>query len=191
MSSLEFTCRFDSASEPFIVKVRQIVESISNRDSMALAQYGIQPEGLPSRMDLEAAGDQMVLSTSAGSEVALSFFDELVSALESAGATALYARLFDSASGGVQVWRCPDNEDDDIDLDGADILFLGDMEEDIDEMKELAQEMGVVHDEWHEQISLVVLGQNIAPAEMSKILKTGVRTITEDQFWDYIADEPM
>ena len=84
-----------------------------------------------------------------------------------------------------------DTDDDDIDLDGADILFLGDMEEDIDEMKELAQEMGVVHDEWHEQISLVVLGQNIAPAEMSKILKTGVRTITEDQFWDYIADEPM
>jgi|GEM_PF-2211348 hypothetical protein len=151
----------------------------------------IKSDDLPSRMDLEAAGDQMVLSTSAGSEVALSFFDELVSALESAGATALYARLFDSSSGGVQVWRYPDNEDDDIDLDGADILFLGDMEEDIDEMKELAQEMGVVHDEWHEQISLVVLGQNIAPAEMSKILKTGVRTITEDQFWDYIADEPM
>ena len=151
----------------------------------------IKSDDLPSRMDLEAAGDQMVLSTSAGSEVALSFFDELVSALESAGATALYARLFDSSSGGVQVWRFPDNEDDDIDLDGADILFRGDMEEDIDEMKELAQEMGVVHDEWHEQISLVVLGQNIAPAEMSKILKTGVRTITEDQFWDYIADEPM
>ena len=44
---------------------------------------------------------------------------------------------------------------------------------------------------YHRFKSLVVLGQNIAPAEMSKILKTGVRTITEDQFWDYIADEPM
>jgi len=77
----------------------------------------IKSDDLPSRMDLEAAGDQMVLSTSAGSEVALSFFDELVSALESAGATALYARLFDSSSGGVQVWRYPDNEDDDIELD--------------------------------------------------------------------------
>ena len=117
MSSLEFTRRLDSVSEPFAEKVSQIVEFISNRDSSALAQYGIQSEGLPSRMDLEAVGDQMVLSTSAGSEVALSFFDELVSALESAGATALYARLFDSSSGGVQVWRCPDNEDNDIDLD--------------------------------------------------------------------------
>lgn len=191
MSSLEFTCRLESVSEPFAAKVSQIVESISKRNATALAQYGIQSEGLPNRMDLEAAGDQIILSTSTGSEVPLTFFDELVSALESDGATALYARLFDSSSGGVQVWRIPDNEDDDFDLEGAEILFLGDMEEGVEEMKELADELGVVHDEWNEQVSLVVMGQNIESVEMSKILKAGVHTITEDQFWEYIADEPM
>lgn len=81
------------------------------------------------------------------------------------------------------MWRCPENEDNDFELDGADILFLSDMEEELQEMIELVEDLGTVHDGLNEQVNLAVLGSNVDPELLSRILKANVQTIIEDQFW--------
>ncbi|RLU02085.1 MAG: hypothetical protein D9N11_11015 [Ketobacter sp.] len=191
MSSLEFTCHIESVSDSLAVSIKAMVDAVSKRDAAALAQYGITTEGIPKNITLEIDSDEMVLSTSSGSEVELSFFDELVDALESAGATEYHARLFDSSSGGVLVWRLPHDAGDEIELDGADFLFLGDMEEERQEMLELAEDLGTVHDDFSEQVNLVVLGSNVDPEQLSRIAKSKIQTITEDQFWEYLSDQTM
>lgn len=191
MSSLEFTCHIESVSDSLAVTIQAMVDAVSKQDTKALSEYGIVSEGIPKTITLEVGSDQVVLSTSSGSEVALSFFDELMDALKTAGATEFHARLFDSSSGGVLVWRLPHDAGDEIELDGADFLFLGDMEEELQEMLELAEDLGIVHDDLSEQVNLVVLGSNVDPEQMSKILKANIQTITEDQFWEYLSDQTM
>ena len=168
-----------------------MVDAISKRDAKALSEYGIVSVGLPKTITLEVDSDQVVLSTSSGSEVELSFFDELVDALTAAGATKFHARLFDSSSGGVLVWRLPRDEGDEIELDGADFLFLGDMEKELQEMVELAEGLGTVHDELNEQVNLVVMGSNVESEQLDRIVKSNIKTITEDQFWEYLSDQTM
>ena len=168
-----------------------MVDAVSKQDTKALAEYGIVSESIPKTITLEVGSDQVVLSTSSGSEVALSFFDELVDALKAAGATEFHARLFDSSSGGVLVWRLPHDAGDEIELDGADFLFLGDMEEDLQEMMELAEGLGTVHAEMNEQVNLVVLGSNVESEQLSRMVKFNIKTITEAQFWEYLSDQTM
>lgn len=191
MSSLEFTCHIESVSDSLAVTIQAMVDAVSKQDTKALAEYGIVSESIPKTITLEVGSDQVVLSTSSGSEVALSFFDELVDALKAAGATEFHARLFDSSSGGVLVWRLPHDAGDEIELDGADFLFLGDMEEDLQEMMELAEGLGTVHAEMNEQVNLVVLGSNVESEQLSRMVKFNIKTITEAQFWEYLSDQTM
>lgn len=193
MSKLEFTCHIESVSEPLTENLEKIVDAVATHDAQVLAQHGIITAGIPSSMALHIDPDQIVLSTSSGTEVELSFFDELVSALVSAGATEFHARLIDPSSGGVLVWRQPGNEGDEIELAGADFLFLGDMKGDLQEMIELAENLGSVHDEMNEQVNLVVVGRNVMAEELSRVVnaQANTKTITEDQFWEYLSDQTM
>lgn len=139
------------------------------------------------RIDLSLHHDELLEAViEVGSSVPLEFFEALVKRLESIPDIQFKARLFDSSSGGVATWGC----DDDIDLDGKNILLVGEMAEDLEDMHDLVESVGQLHHILMHDTDIVVAGENADEDLLAEAKSQGVAVITEDEFWDFIANQP-
>ena len=86
-------------------------------------------------LDLGASDGAVTLTGELSGAVPLAFFEMLVDYIDTLSDGQFHARLFDSSSGGVVSWGL----DDLPDIEGKVITFIGDFQEELDELIELAK----------------------------------------------------
>lgn len=115
------------------------------------------------------------------SEVNIEFYDKLIEFFDREGVEKYHARLFDTSSGGVQVWDKPEM---DLDLNKAKVYLLGDFDDE-DDLQENLEGMGSNITNSIDECDLVVVGEN---ADINLFKKANVRCpaiILENDIWDY------
>lgn len=132
--------------------------------------------------DLLADGDCTLLQIDAGSRAALEAFDHLVELLDEAGVEQYHASLFDSSSGGRQVWDKPEK---DIEFDEAKVFLMGEFDDE-DEVKETLEGMGAEFADSLEACTLVVVGENADAVILARAEKQGLTLLPADEVDDYV-----
>lgn len=179
MSSQQFTC---VVSQSVNDASQLLTEIIAGRTPF----YG--EARLPDKVALANTSGQVTLRFETPSSVEFEFFDALVEKLKALSGVEFKARLFDSSSGGTHVWQVP--EESALELDDKNVVFLGDMEEDIDEMLEIAEGFCEVQEALDDDTEVVVLGHNVADAVRNEIETRQLAVMSEAEFWEYIEDLP-
>ncbi len=133
--------------------------------------------------DLDKGGFE--LFSQFGAEVDFGVFEKVASILDDTTGVEYKARLFDSSSGGVQLWS---NLEDDIDLNEKRIIFLGFDDEELDEMKDLVEDDAQVFSVLDKGIDVAVLGSAVSESEMGFLSENSIECISEQEFWEYISD---
>lgn len=192
MSSQHFTCTVTHSTEEVakvLMDLQHWLERLPSAEALDRVNLllGGNFDYLP-RIDLSIQTNASILvAFDAGSSVPLALFEAVVGKMESFPNTEFKARLFDSSSGGIAVWGSAIEE---IDFFGKKVLFVGEMDEVLEEMQELAADLGQVQENLAEDTDILVVGHGVDPNLLQKAKGQGVLILTEDEFWEQIADAP-
>jgi NAD-dependent DNA ligase len=191
MSSQEFTCHVwsgvDDAKEYF-ASLKKVFVQLPVAAALTLLNEMLETdfETLP-HLDLQLnLGDELHAHAEFGSEVPYALIEAVVAGLEAIGGIEFKARYFDSSSGGINVW----GDCDDIELDGKNILLLGDMAEELEYLQEMVEGFGELQEALDEDTEVVILGNNPDTKILALAKNQGVEFITEDQFLEQVSLEP-
>jgi NAD-dependent DNA ligase len=191
MSSQEFTCHVwsgvDDASEYF-ASLKQMFIQLPAEGSLNSVNemLGTGFETLP-RLNLQLrAGDDLEIRAEFGSEVPYELIEAVITGLEGIEAVEYKARYFDSSSGGVNTW----GDYEDFDLDGKNILLMGDMSEEREYIQEMVEGIGELQDELDDDTEVIILGANPDADILVAAKEQGVALMTEEQFLEYLSIQP-
>ncbi|MCE3239248.1 MAG: hypothetical protein K0R24_2229 [Gammaproteobacteria bacterium] len=191
MSSQEFTCHVwsgvDDASEYF-ASLKQMFIQLPAEGSLNSVNemLGTGFETLP-RLNLQLrAGDDLEIRAEFGSEVPYELIEAVITGLEGIEAVEYKARYFDSSSGGVNTW----GDYEDFDLDGKNILLMGDMSEERQYIQEMVEGIGELQDELDDDTEVIILGANPDADILVAAKEQGVALMTEEQFLEYLSIQP-
>ncbi len=191
MSSQEFTCYVwsgvDDAKEYF-ASLKMMFIQLPAEDALEFINDFLRTnfETLP-RLDLQIrAGDELEVRAEFGSEVPYELIEAVVIGLEAIEGVEYKARYFDSSSGGVNTW----GDYEDFDLDGKNILLVGDMSEELEYIQEMVEGIGELKDELDENTEVIILGANPDANILAVAKDQGVVLVTEEQFLEYISAQP-
>lgn len=191
MSSQEFTCHVwsgvDNAKEYFASLKRMFIQ-LPAEDALEFINdfLGTDFETLP-RLDLQIrVDDELEVRAEFGSEVPYELIEAVITGLEAIEAVEYKARYFDSSSGGVNTW----GDYEDFDLDGKNILLVGDMSEEREYIQEMVEGIGELQDELDEDTEVIILGANPDVDILAAAKEQGVELVTEEQFLEYISTQP-
>ena len=199
MSSLEFDYQ---ATLPESVELKTIAACLcayANGDLNAknqLASINITIPLLsritPSDLSIESSDNELTLHISAAPSIELSLFDQFVELLESHGVQQYRAKLFDTSSGGGQLWEKPEYlAAEEFDIQGKTILILGDTEEPYDEIVDILEGYEVTIEETlTDDTQLVIVGNDADSDVLNDVKKREIPILTEDDFWDLVESEP-
>lgn len=194
MSSLSFKCLISDGLEE-VVEFVGLLRSVGKaRDPELLSKvkrwlgkdecYKIPPF----TFEVEQRDKTLEFSLETGTSVGIDLFSDIVSVLSSFSNVHFRAVLFDSATNGVQVWEIP--EKDPLEIENKHILFCGEMEDDLDDMKELVADICTIQDVMDQYTEVLVVGHNVDQAVLHNAQKNGVTIYTEHEFWEYIEELP-
>lgn len=133
-------------------------------------------------LDLDASDGAVTLTGGVSGAVPLGFFEKLVDYIDTLSDGQFHARLFDSGSGGVESWGL----DDLPDIEGKAITFVGDFQEELDELIELANSLGRYEAEVSSATEILVLGEDPDASSLEKANTLKIPCITEEDFWDIV-----
>jgi NAD-dependent DNA ligase len=147
---------------------------------------------VPSDISIKSRDNELTLHISAAPSVELSLFDKFVELLESHGVQQYRAKLFDTTSGGGQLWEKPEHlAAEEYDIQGKTILILGDTEEPYDEIVDILEGYEVTMDETlTDDTQLVIVGNDADSDVLSDVKNRAIPILTEDDFWDLVESEP-
>lgn len=191
MSSQEFTCHVwsgvDNAREYFFSLKKLFLQLPADSALESINDLlGTDFETLP-YFDLQMhAADELEIRAEFGSEVPYELIEAVVTNLETIDDVEYKARYFDSSSGGVNTW----GDYEDFELDGKNILLVGDMSEELEYIQEMVEVTGELQDELDEDTEVIILGANPDTDILSAAKKQGVVLVTEEQFLEYISCQP-
>lgn len=192
MSSLEFTATlFIDGTHPArgvlsqLAKLRSNVDPIHCKEALAnLEAGGIDGEliALCTRhsVAMKAEDDSLWLQLQTGSDTPLERFGKFQDLFECLGVEHYHARLFDSSSGGIQIWEKPEQA---VDFSDAKVYLLGQFDED-DEVNEKLEELGAELVDDLDDSTLVIVGVNPDPGLLHSAKIKGIPIITEEKMWD-------
>ena len=191
MSSQEFTCHVwsgvDDAKEYF-ASLKQMFLELPSMDALEGLNNLLETdfETLP-RLDLQIhASDELEVRAEFGSEVPYELIEAVITGLEAIEAVEYKARYFDSSSGGVNTW----GDYEDFDLDGKNILLMGDMSEEREYIQEMVEGIGELQDELDDDTEVIILGANPDADILVAAKEQGVALMTEEQFLEYLSIQP-
>ena len=191
MSSQEFTCHVwsgvDDAKEYFST-LKKLLIQLPATDALEGLNNLLETnfETLP-RLDLQIrTGDELEVRAEFGSEVPYELIEAVITGLEAIGEVEYKARYFDSSSGGVNSW----GDYEDFDLEGKNILLVGDMYEELEYIQEMVEVTGALQDELNEDTEVIILGVNPDANTLAVAKEQGVVLVTEEQFLEYLSDQP-
>ncbi|MGD8594473.1 MAG: hypothetical protein PVF82_16705 [Gammaproteobacteria bacterium] len=199
MSSLEFDYQ---ATLPESVELKTIAACLctyANGDLNAknqLASINITIPLLsritPSDLSIESSDNELTLHISAAPSIELSLFDQFVELLESHGVQQYRAKLFDTSSGGGQLWEKPEYlAAEEFDIQGKTILILGDTEEPYDEIVDILEGYEVTIEETlTDDTQLVIVGSDADSDVLNEVKKRAISILNENDFWDLVESEP-
>ena len=133
-------------------------------------------------LDLGASDGAVTLTGELSGAVPLAFFEMLVDYIDTLSDGQFHARLFDSSSGGVVSWGL----DDLPDIEGKVITFIGDFQEELDELIELANSLGRYQAELSHLTEILVIGDDPDAGIVEKANTLKTPCITEEDFWDIV-----
>jgi len=177
MSSQEFSAQIVNAHEQTVEACMQQLIS-KDESSPAYASLDEMPDGIDIGLIIEEG--VTTLQVEFGSSVEFEFFEHVYQTLESAGAEFNSVSLFDSSCGGSHVFES--NFDLDINLDGKCIVFLGAMEEELEDMIELLNDP-IVQTEVGADTKVVVIGSDVDSEQLAQAKSLNTLMITEAHFW--------
>lgn len=191
MSSQEFTCHVwfgvDDA-KVYFSSLQKIFSELPAESALKALNNLLKTdfESLPC-LDLQIhASDELEVRAEFGSEVPYELIDAVVAGLEAIEEVEYKARYFDSSSGGVNFW----GEYDDLDLDGKNILLVGEMSEELEYIREMVEVTGELQDELDEDTEVIILGANPDLTILAAAKKQGVELVSEEQFLEYLSIQP-
>ena len=191
MSSQEFTCHVwsgvDDAKEYF-ASLKQMFIQLPAENALELINNLLETnfETL-SRLDLKIrTGDELEVRAEFGSEVPYELIEAVITGLEAIVEVEYKARYFDSSSGGVNTW----GDYEDFDLEGKNILLVGDMSEELEYIQEMVEGIGELQGELDENTEVIILGANPDAATLAAAKEQGVVLVTEEQFLEYLSIQP-
>jgi NAD-dependent DNA ligase len=191
MSSQEFTCHVwsgvDDAKEYF-ASLKQMFIQLPAENALELINNLLETnfETL-SRLDLKIrTGDELEVRAEFGSEVPYELIEAVITGLEAIEEVEYKARYFDSSSGGVNTW----GDYEDFDLEGKNILLVGDMSEELEYIQEMVEGIGELQGELDENTEVIILGANPDAATLAAAKEQGVVLVTEEQFLEYLSIQP-
>jgi NAD-dependent DNA ligase len=199
MSSLEFDYQ---ATLPESVELKTIAlclcayanGDLNAKDQLVSKNIPIQllERIVPSDISIKSRDNELTLHISAAPSVELSLFDKFVELLESHGVQQYRAKLFDTTSGGGQLWEKPEHlAAEEYDIQGKTILILGDTEEPYDEIVDILEGYEVTMDETlTDDTQLVIVGNDADSDVLSDVKNRAIPILTEDDFWDLVESEP-
>lgn len=191
MSSQEFTCHVwsgvDNAREYFFSLKKMFLQLPTDSALKSVNDLlGTDFETLPC-FDLQMrADDELEIRAEFGSEVPYELIEAVITNLETIDDVEYKARYFDSSSGGVNTW----GDYEDFELDGKNILLVGDMSEELEYIQEMVEGIGELQDELNEDTEMIILGANPDVDILSAAKNQGVVLVTEEQFLEYISCQP-
>ena len=199
MSSLEFDYQ---ATLPESAEINTIVACLcayANGDIAAKNQLASKDFHItlleriaPSDISIQSRDTRLTLHISAAPSVELSLFEKFVELLESYGVQQYRAKLFDTSSGGGQLWEKPEHlAAEEYDIQGKTILILGDTEEPYDEIVDILEGYEVTIEETlTDDTQLVIVGNDADSDVLNDVKKREIPILTEDDFWDLVESEP-
>lgn len=159
----------------------EVWEQLSAKLSGTAVSADFLPQLRSSSVDVQATDTGLALYLDQGSEVSYRFFEDLVCLFEALEIEQYHARLFDSSSGGSQVWDQPPRE---LEFEDSRIFLLGDFDEE-DEVPELVEGLGATLVDRVEGADIVVLGSQADPAIVAEANRLGKLILSEDELGDY------
>lgn len=139
-------------------------------------------ELLSEKISLTVEQDRAWLEIDAGSDVSLDFFIELMSLIEQLEVEQYNARLFDTASGGCQVWDQPELE---IEINEARVCLLGEFDPD-GEVAESLEKSGAMRVDTLDDCTLAVVGFAADPDMLKDASRRCIPIISEEALHDYL-----
>ena len=134
------------------------------------------------RMLLAQADESLSLRFEVGSSVPVSFFEALIDYFDQQGVERYHASLFDSSSGGAQVWDKPEL---DIELWKSRIYLLGEFDPEEELEESLAGEQATLVDTLSE-CNLVIVGEDPDLELLKQVHELNITVVTEEDIWDYM-----
>lgn len=191
MSSQEFTCQVWSGvdgAKKYFSSLKQAFIELPAADALEELNNLLETDfdTLPSLELQIRAGDQLDVRAEFGSEVPYELIEAVITGLEAIEEVEYKARYFDSSSGGVNFW----GDYDDLDLDGKNILLLGDMSEELEYIQEMVEVNGELQDELSDDTEVIILGANPDADILAAAKEQGVELVTEEQFLEYLSIQP-
>jgi NAD-dependent DNA ligase len=146
----------------------------------------------PSDISIQSRDTRLTLHISAAPSIELSLFDQFVELLESHGVQQYRAKLFDTSSGGGQLWEKPEYlAAEEFNIQGKTILILGDTEEPYDEIVDILEGYEVTIEETlTDDTQLVIVGNDADSDVLNDVKEREIPILTEDDFWDLVESEP-
>lgn len=194
MSSLYFDCAVTSSISEAEALFGLLYEACCNRDPKSRSKVIelLQKEDdyeLPFMdFSLSKSDAELSLNFEAPPSFDIDFFDDIICALEKIPDIHFKARLFDSSSGGAQIWRKP--EQPPMDLEGKRLVFAGEMESDLDEMLEFAEDVAIVQESLDGDTEVLVVGSNVDASILKKAADNNITVYSEEDFLDYFQYSP-
>ena len=192
MSSMIFTAKLDVEATHNIRSFYTLFSEFKKADNTGRAKIG---EELTKRGFDNGSADALArlsvtwveseksidLEIESGSEVSIEFYSKLIDFFDQEGVEKYHARLFDTSSGGVQVWDKPEVV---FELDNAKVYLLGDFDDE-DDLQENLEGMGSDIIDSVDGCDLVIVGEN---PDLNLLKNSNLQhavIIPEDDIWDY------
>ena len=191
MSSQEFTCHVwfgvDDA-KVYFASLKKMFSELPAKNALESINDLLKTdfEILPC-LDLQIhTSDELKVRAEFGSEVPYELIEAVIAGLEAFEGVEYKARYFESSSGGVNFW----GNYDDLDLDGKNILLLGEMSEELEYIREMVEVTGELQNELDEDTEVIILGANPDLTILAAAKKQGVELVSEEQFLEYLSIQP-
>lgn len=177
MSSQVFTAVILNADAP---SVKALLQALKSKDTTLeyMCTYSDVVSGAD--ISLVTEGESSKLEIETGSSVDFDFFERVYQSLENSEAQIKSADLFSSSTGSTHVFET--NVDMDIELDDKNIVFLGDFEEDLDEMLELVEGANV-QDTVDESTEILIIGSEPDSEQLALAKERDITILSEEGFW--------
>ena len=77
-----------------------------------------------------------------------------------------------------------------MDLEGKRLVFAGEMESDLDEMLEFAEDVAIVQESLDGDTEVLVVGSNVDASILKKAADNNITVYSEEDFLDYFQYSP-
>ena len=177
MSSQVFTAVILNAKDASVEALLQALKS-KNTTLECMSAYPDVVSGADISLVPENEGSKLEIET--GSSVDFDFFEHVYQSLKNSEAQIKSAALFSSSTGTTHVFET--EVDMDIELEDKNIVFLGEFEEELDEMLELVEGANV-QDAVDESTEILIIGVEPDPEQHALAKEHDITILSEEDFW--------